>query len=64
MAWTFSTLKAAQAVAVLLRGVPDGRMDYRKLMVLLYMADRESIKEAGHPITGDSYSWDHKDAQT
>ena len=58
MTWTFSTKRAAQAVAVLLRAAPDSRMDYRKLMALLYIADRESIKETGSPITGDSYYWE------
>lgn len=59
MSWVFSPKKAAQVVAVLLKATPGGRMDYRKLMALLYIADRESIKETDTPITGDSYYWDH-----
>lgn len=57
MSWTFSTKKATQAVSVILKAAPDCQMDYRKLMTLLYIADRESIKETGSPITGDSYYW-------
>lgn len=58
MSWVFSTEKAAQAVAVILKNSPDQQMDYRKIMALLYIADRESIKETGRPITGDSYRWE------
>ena len=35
-------------------------MKYLKLLKLLYLADRESMKRHGHPISGDSYvSMDH-----
>ncbi|HVS27134.1 MAG TPA: Panacea domain-containing protein [Burkholderiales bacterium] len=35
-------------------------MKYLKLMKLLYLADRESMKRHGHPISGDRYvSMDH-----
>ncbi len=32
-----------------------GGMKYLKLMKLLYLADRESMKRHGHPISGDRY---------
>ena len=36
------------------------RIKYLKLMKLLYLADRESMKRHGHPISGDRYvSIDH-----
>lgn len=58
MSWVFSAKKAAQATGIILKASPDGRMDYRKVMILLYLADRESIQETGRPITGDSYYWE------
>lgn len=58
MGWVFSARKAAQATAVILKAAPDHRMDYRKLMALLYIAERESIKETDTPIVGDSYHWE------
>jgi hypothetical protein len=50
----FNERKAAQAAAYLLakRG---GRMDYRKLLALLYLADRQKLVERGHTITGDAF---------
>lgn len=37
-----------------------GRMNYLKLIKLLYLADRESMKRHGHAISGDRYvSMDH-----
>jgi uncharacterized phage-associated protein len=55
----FSQRKVAQMSAHLLdRG--RGRMNYLKLMKLLYLADRESLKRHGEPISGDRYvSMDH-----
>ena len=55
----FSQRKVAQMTAFLLdRG--RGRMNYLKLMKLLYLADRESLKRHGEPISGDRYvSMDH-----
>lgn len=32
-----------------------GRLNYMKLIKLLYIADREMINQTGYPITGDSY---------
>jgi uncharacterized phage-associated protein len=55
----FNQRKVAQMAAFLLdRG--RGRMNYLKLMKLLYLADRESLKRHGEPISGDRYvSMDH-----
>src|SRR5262245_18254423 len=47
------TMKAIQAAAVLLREEHCERMGYLRLMKLLYIADRECLKEVGKPITGD-----------
>ena len=46
----FNAKKAVQAAGVLL-DVEGGRMSYFRLLKLLYIADRESIKETGYPIT-------------
>lgn len=48
----FDTTKAVQATAVLLKE-HDGVMSRLRLLKLLYIADRESIAETLHPITGD-----------
>jgi len=55
----FNQRKVAQMAAFLLdRG--KGRMNYLKLMKLLYLGDRESLKRHGEPISGDRYvSMDH-----
>lgn len=50
----FNQRKVAQMAAHLLdRG--RGRMNYLKLMKLLYLADRESMRRHGQPISGDRY---------
>src|SRR5262245_9212871 len=46
----FDTMKAIQAAAVLLR-FDDGAMDYLRLLKLLYIADREALRETGRPIS-------------
>ena len=47
-------------MAAYLLGRGKGRMNYLKLMKLLYLADRASMKRNGHPISGDRYvSMDH-----
>jgi uncharacterized phage-associated protein len=53
--WVFrhNLEKTIEAAAVLLRTDRTQRMNYMKLLKLLYIADRESIKETGRPITGD-----------
>lgn len=48
----FQYAKAAQAVATLLRSEPHRRMNYYRLLKLLYMADRASLQESGRPIIG------------
>ena len=55
----FNERKVAQMAAFLVdRG--RGRMNYLKLMKLLYLADRESMRRHGQPISGDRYvSMDH-----
>jgi uncharacterized phage-associated protein len=56
---TFNEQKVAQMAAFLLAR-SKGKMKYLKLLKLLYLADRESLKRHGHPISGDSYvSMDH-----
>ena len=46
----FDAEKAVQAACVLLE-VEGGRMSYFRLLKLLYIADRQSMKETGFPIT-------------
>lgn len=45
--------KAIQATAVLLRHTHGGRMSYLRLMKLLYIAEREAVRDTARPITGD-----------
>ncbi|MDP2983144.1 MAG: Panacea domain-containing protein [Candidatus Latescibacter sp.] len=51
--FVFKFDKAIQAVAYLLRREPSREMNYMRLLKILYIADRESIKLTGRPITGD-----------
>jgi len=44
--------KAIQAIGVLFRHDRVDRMNYMRLLKLLYIADRESLRETGRPITG------------
>lgn len=48
----FNMEKAAQAIKILLE-LEDNNMNYMRLLKLLYIADRESLRETGYPITGD-----------
>lgn len=50
----FHERKATAAAALLLR-LGGGRMEYLKLIKLLYYADRESLDRLGRPISGDRY---------
>lgn len=50
----FNERKVAQMAAYILDGA-KGRMKYLRLMKLLYLADRESMKRNGYPISGDRY---------
>lgn len=49
-------LRATQAAGVLLRCAPNRRMSRLRLLKLLYIAEREALKEKGRPITGDRIS--------
>lgn len=49
----FNQRKTAQEAAFFLGKAPDKRMSHLKLMKLLYLADRESVRLFGWPISGD-----------
>lgn len=51
----FELPRTAQAVAVLLKNSPQQRLTRMQLVKLLYIADRESLRLAGRPITGDKH---------
>jgi hypothetical protein len=51
--FAFDSRKSIQAVAYLLRLDPSLGSDVRRLLQMLYIADRESIADTGVPITGD-----------
>lgn len=51
MYFHFGARKMVEAAAVLLR-LEDNSMSYLRLLKLLYIADRESLKETGRPIVG------------
>lgn len=51
--FAFKFDKAIQCVAYLLRREPSRQMNYMRLLKVLYIADRESIRQTGRPITGD-----------
>ncbi len=53
MVLTFKIDKTMQAIASLLHFHNTQEMSYLRLLKLLYIADRESLKETGQPITGD-----------
>jgi uncharacterized phage-associated protein len=50
----FNEVKTTQAAAFLLKK-NGGKMNYMKLIKLLYLADREALSRWERPITGDSY---------
>jgi uncharacterized phage-associated protein len=50
MLYHFDVRKATEAAAVLLK-FDNGKMEYLRLLKLLYIADRESIAETGCPIS-------------
>jgi uncharacterized phage-associated protein len=52
MHFHFGTRKIVEAAAVVLRTERCGRMSYLRLVKLLYIADRESLRETGRPIVG------------
>src|SRR5438128_2364421 len=49
----FNVLKTIQAIGVLLRTLNRGQLEYLSLMKMLYLVDRESVRERGRPVTGD-----------
>jgi uncharacterized phage-associated protein len=53
MLFHFDIDKSMQAIAALLHFHGTREMSYLRLLKLLYIADRESLKETGRPITGD-----------
>jgi uncharacterized phage-associated protein len=53
MSFHFNIEKTIQAVGALLRFHGAREMSYLRLIKLLYLADRDSLKEIGRPITGD-----------
>jgi uncharacterized phage-associated protein len=52
--FNFDEAKTTQAAAFLLKK-NDGKMNYMKLIKLLYLADREALSLWERPLTGDSY---------
>jgi uncharacterized phage-associated protein len=44
--------KAIEAIGVLFRTDRVSRMNYMRVLKLLYIADREALRETGRPITG------------
>lgn len=49
----FNERKVAQMAAFFLGQTSDGRMSHLKLMKILYLADREAVRNFGFPISGD-----------
>jgi len=52
---TFNERKAAQIAARFLTSAPGRTLPYMKLIKLMYLVDRESIRRWGAPATDDSY---------
>ena len=60
MYFRFGTRKIVEAAGVLLRQEACRRMSYLRLLKLLYIADRESLRESGRPIVGTgAYAMKH-----
>src|SRR6266498_4436554 len=53
MEFRFNLEKTIQAIGVLFRSEHAQQMSYLRLLKLLYISDRESLRETGWPITGD-----------
>ena len=53
MRFRFNEKKAAQAAAHLLQ-LHGGKLNYMRLIKLLYLADRAALLKCGQPITGDA----------
>ena len=54
MHFKFNLSKTVQAAAELLRHEPSKQMSRLRLIKLLYIADRESLRETGRPISCDT----------
>lgn len=52
---SFNERKAAQIAARFLASAPGRKLPYMKLIKLMYIVDRESIRRWGAPATDDSY---------
>src|SRR5437870_2033729 len=52
MFFKIDTRKAIEAAATLLRLAPRRTMDRKRLLALLYLADRKSLRRTGRPIIG------------
>lgn len=52
MFFRLDTKKVIEASALLLRLAPHRLMSRKRMLALLYIADRESLKETGRPIIG------------
>jgi uncharacterized phage-associated protein len=50
----FDEAKSTQMAGMLLQ-LAGNRMNYMKLIKLMYIIDREALKRWGHPLTGDEY---------
>lgn len=46
--------KTVQAICLLLKAMKTDRLEYISILKLLYIADRESLKDRGATITGDA----------
>jgi uncharacterized phage-associated protein len=56
----FHLEKSIQSTAALLRTSPNGRMSRLRVLKLLYLVEREVLKETGRTITGDrAVAMDH-----
>jgi uncharacterized phage-associated protein len=53
MASGFNARKAAQVVAYLANKAPNARLNILKAIKLVYLADRESLRQSGFPILDD-----------
>ncbi len=53
MVFRFNIEKTMQAIAAFLHFHGANEMSYLRMLKLLYLADRESLRETGRPITGD-----------
>jgi len=56
MSFRFDANKVAQATAYMLKSMNEKRHNFMALLKMLYIADRQSLKETGFPITGDTYA--------